>query len=37
MSYDESTAIKVEIHESQRIKGNDKEWKVQNNNSHTTI
>lgn len=34
-SYDESTAEKVETYESPCIKGNDKEMKVQNNNSHT--
>lgn len=34
MSYDKSTAEKVEINESQHIKSSDKEWKVQNNNSH---
>lgn len=33
-SYDESTALKVEFHESPHIKGNNKECKVQNNNSH---
>lgn len=33
-SYDESTGLKVEFHESPHIKGNDKECKVQNNNSH---